>query len=365
MSFHEYRIDEVYSNADGTLQFIELTTTSGSQDLWQGQTITVSQGGTTHSFTFPGNLPTNATANTSVLIATQAFAAQGIVTPDFFIPAGFLFSGSGTVNFAGVNSLAYTGLPADGTHSLDASGAIVTASPTNFSGSTGQLPAAVNVVHGTDGNDTLTGIAGSDSFSALAGNDTLSGGGGNDTMDGGAGTDTAVLNVREQDLLVFEVTPSQTHLSAASADLVLTGIERISLADKLVVFDTHPGEPAWQAAALLWAGFGEAQALRELPLWAPQASVSVGMSQLAQLMIDHYAPGVGTQALVRYLYGSLAGIQSPTPGQVDEYASQVGEGKAFATNADLLAFAAGLSLNTDRMGSFTGSVQHLDALLLI
>src|SRR4051794_14237204 len=50
------------------------------------------------------------------------------------------------------------------------------------------LPGAV--VHGADGNDTLTGGSANDTLYGDNGNDSLLGGNGNDTMDGGAGNDT-------------------------------------------------------------------------------------------------------------------------------------------------------------------------------
>jgi Ca2+-binding RTX toxin-like protein len=312
----------------------------------------------THSFTFPANLPSESTADTSVLIATQGFADLGIVTPNYIVPAGFLFTSGGTLNFAGADIVTYTALPTDGTHSVNRSGVVATATPTNFAGATGQLPSTITL-DGTAGNDTLAGTSANEIINGLAGNDTLSGGGGNDTMDGGSGTDTATLGVREQDLLSFDVSGGHTHITTASGSLDLTGVERISLTDKLVVFDTNVGDPAWQAYALLTAGFGATTGLQQLSLWAPNATVSVTMAQLAQQMIDHYAPGVSTSLLVAYLYGSIAGV-SPSQAQVDEFANQVGSGKTFATQGDLLAFAASLSLNTDKMVGFVGTVQYLD-----
>jgi Ca2+-binding RTX toxin-like protein len=50
------------------------------------------------------------------------------------------------------------------------------------------LPGAV--IHGADGNDTITGGSGNDTLYGDNGNDSLLGGNGNDTMDGGAGNDT-------------------------------------------------------------------------------------------------------------------------------------------------------------------------------
>jgi parallel beta-helix repeat protein len=51
------------------------------------------------------------------------------------------------------------------------------------------VAAAVGVINGTSGKDTLTGTSGNDQLFGLAGADTLNGGGGNDILVGGAGID--------------------------------------------------------------------------------------------------------------------------------------------------------------------------------
>ena len=48
----------------------------------------------------------------------------------------------------------------------------------------------LNILFGTDNNDTLVGGAGDERISGRKGNDTLIGGGGNDRIDGGDGSDT-------------------------------------------------------------------------------------------------------------------------------------------------------------------------------
>ena len=56
-NFHLWRITEIYSNASGSVQFIELTSMASGQQYVAGHTITASQGNQTHSYTFPTNLP--------------------------------------------------------------------------------------------------------------------------------------------------------------------------------------------------------------------------------------------------------------------------------------------------------------------
>jgi Ca2+-binding RTX toxin-like protein len=144
VSFHLYNIDEIYSNASGTVQFIELFTGSGSQNFFDGHQITVT-GSSTHTFTFDHNLDTmQSTANTHVLIATQGFADLGIVTPDFIVPNGFLFNG-GTIAFGPdtipvPDTVMYSGLMSHGTHSITRTGVDQVATPTNFAGQQGEIP---------------------------------------------------------------------------------------------------------------------------------------------------------------------------------------------------------------------------------
>ena len=140
-SFHLWQLNEIYSNADGTVQFIELITGSDGQQFLTGHTIESSQGATTRSFTFPSNLPGN-TAGSSFLIGTTGFAALGLVTPDYIVPNGFLFTTNGSVNFAGVDSVSWAALPVDGTLSVDRFGAMAINSPKNFAGASGSVPAS-------------------------------------------------------------------------------------------------------------------------------------------------------------------------------------------------------------------------------
>lgn len=190
MSFHLFNINEVYSNADGTVQFIEFVSNDNFQDRWGGHSIISTNGASTNTFNVPTDLPSSATAGKSVLVATQGFANLGITVPDFIIPSGFLFINSGTVNFPGMDSFSYSVLPTDSTLSLKRNGTTAINSPMDFAGITGTVSGASGgPIDGAAGNDTLNGTAGDDKMSGLAGNDILKGLAGNDTMDGGIGDD--------------------------------------------------------------------------------------------------------------------------------------------------------------------------------
>src|SRR2546428_7304594 len=101
-----WQINEIYSNADGSVQFIELITASSGQQFVTGQAMTSSQGATTYTLNITTDLPGDS-ANKTFLIGTQGFAALNIVAPD-----GFLFTGGGTLNQRGGSGTASYPLPA-------------------------------------------------------------------------------------------------------------------------------------------------------------------------------------------------------------------------------------------------------------
>ena len=145
---HLFGIEQIYSNADGTVQFIVLHEMSGAngENLWSGQMLTTQGGQGMRSFTFPSNLPSSATANRRVLVATEGFAALGIVTPNYTVTNGFLPLGSGTVTFVPANDrVTYSSLPNDGTHALDRFGTVIPNVATNFAGATGSVTAGAPV----------------------------------------------------------------------------------------------------------------------------------------------------------------------------------------------------------------------------
>jgi len=81
-SFHLFRIDQIYSNADGSVQYVVMRESTGSngENFWAGlQFRTTNAAGVIKTFTVPSNLPSSSTASRSVLLATAGFAALGIV----------------------------------------------------------------------------------------------------------------------------------------------------------------------------------------------------------------------------------------------------------------------------------------------
>ncbi|MBI5258906.1 MAG: calcium-binding protein [Burkholderiales bacterium] len=353
MSFHLYLINEVFSNADGTVQFIELKVGNhNGESLWRGHTLSVVQGNTVHSFTFPQNLPSSATANTSVLVATQGFANLGLVTPDFIVPDGFLFtSGAATVNFAEVDELFYSALPTDGTLSLSRTLSTGTNSPTNFAGKTGTVvlapppPPPPPPITGTSGPDTLQGTDAGERIEGLAGNDTLAGGAGDDTLDGGAGLDTATFAARRAEVTLGAGGRSVTGPQGTDS---LTGIERLHFADQSVAYDLEAA--AGHTARLLGALLGVAAVHNPVYVGLGLALFDQGLSReavAAQAIGAVLGPAPDNAALVQQVYTSIVGAPADA-GTVAGLAALVSSGQF--TQVSLTLFAADLQQNAEHIG---------------
>jgi len=144
---HLWKVSEAFSNASGSVQFVELFCTANSEAGLGAFTLT----STTNTLNFVTNLPSATTLNTWALCATSNFASQaGGITPDYIIPANFFPTGGGTLNYAsGIDAWAYGAVPTDGVNSLNKSTSnIVTTgvnSPHNFAGASGSVNLASTV----------------------------------------------------------------------------------------------------------------------------------------------------------------------------------------------------------------------------
>ena len=141
--FHLFRIDQVYSNADGKVQYVVIRESTGSngENFLQNRALTMTSAAGTKLFLFPTNLPSSATASRSVLIATSGFAALGLVTPDYTIPDGFVAVGGGTLDYASFDHITFGALPTDGATAIDRNGNHVAATPKNFAGASATITA--------------------------------------------------------------------------------------------------------------------------------------------------------------------------------------------------------------------------------
>jgi hypothetical protein len=122
-SFHTFEIVQIYSNADGSIQYVvlhEYAGANGEQSL-AGQTLTATRGSTTKTYVFPYDLPSSATAGRYVLIATQGYADAAAAypqfaaaRPDYVIPNQFIPTDGGALTYAGIDQVAFGPLPVDG-----------------------------------------------------------------------------------------------------------------------------------------------------------------------------------------------------------------------------------------------------------
>lgn len=351
MSFHLYRINELYSNADGTIQFIELSNgPTNGEGFWAGQNIKVTQGGTTHTYNFVANLPsTSATANTTVLIATQGFADLGIATPNFIVPSGFLFtSGGGTVNFAGVDSVSYSSLPLDGVHAVDRSGTMQVNTPRNFAGTTGTALPSPSVKGGT-GNDTLSGGSG---------NDFMMGGAGNDAIDGASGTNTAVYSGNRAGYTVANSggNITVTDNGGSEGSDTLTNIQRVWFGDKYLAFDAE-GD-AGIMYRIYQAAFDRVPDLGGLGYWISQREGGTSFNDIASFFVSSsefqslYGANPTNSTMVTALYQNVLN-RAPDQGGFDYWTGQLSSGAISRPNL-LIAFAD----SPENRAQVSGAIQN-------
>src|SRR5206468_2670797 len=141
-SFETWAIDEIYSNGDGTVQYVVLHEAQGlnQQDVLLGQRLTVARAGIGRSVVLDHNLPSMLTGGKRLLVASSGFLALGIITPDYVMPNRFLPIDGGTLDYAGVDQVVYPPLPIDGANAYYRGGAIKANLATNFLGATATSP---------------------------------------------------------------------------------------------------------------------------------------------------------------------------------------------------------------------------------
>jgi hypothetical protein len=142
--FHLWNFTEVFSNADGSVQFVELFTTAPDEFDADNELLKSS----TKTYTFPVDLP-GTTTNKHFIVATAAFASlPGAVTPDYVIPDNFFNPAGDTLRLCRLNCLnanlydtrTFTNLPTDGVTSLNyPSVTQATNTPINFAGASGSV----------------------------------------------------------------------------------------------------------------------------------------------------------------------------------------------------------------------------------
>ena len=150
---HTWDVSEVFSNADGTVQFVELMEANGGNN--EGNVGNGSITSNTQSFSWTNGAVSN-TANRFYLLATQGFAdLPGAPPPDAIIPAGSVpfFDVTGdSVDFVIYDTCTFGPIPTDGIDSFDCvTSTTGVATPTNYAGCTNTLlPASITLDHVDD-----------------------------------------------------------------------------------------------------------------------------------------------------------------------------------------------------------------------
>jgi hypothetical protein len=153
-SFHRWLPEEAFSNASGSVQFIEFSDAFAGEEFLTETSLQSNA----NNFIFGANLPSSSTNGRNFLVGTAAFAAlPGAPAPDYTIPSNFFSTTADSLFLNGTIQphLTFTAgqLPTDGIHSLFFNGASLSTgldSPTNFSGVSGNVtvpePASVSLV---------------------------------------------------------------------------------------------------------------------------------------------------------------------------------------------------------------------------
>ena len=140
---HTWDVKEVFSNDDGTIQFVELFDAGvGGTEVNVGNgTLTSTQHPT--GFAFGQGQVAQPTNGKRYLIATADFAAiPGAPTPDVIIPANrtpFFSTSGSTITFSSGDSLVFGPVPTNGIDSFDEDTGVGPNSPTNYAGQSGSI----------------------------------------------------------------------------------------------------------------------------------------------------------------------------------------------------------------------------------
>jgi len=157
---HQWRFNELFTNGDGTIQFVEMQECCGFTMETNLSSKWILAVHANHKYTFRSNLTGN-TANKYLLLATQGFAdTPGAPAPDIIIPNGFLPTNGDTLEYWQYPDATrgFGVLPMDGKTALEVGPgpdgvsdtdddvyAPAVNSPTNYSGETGSIDLTVPV----------------------------------------------------------------------------------------------------------------------------------------------------------------------------------------------------------------------------
>ncbi|MBG9390581.1 calcium-binding protein [Caenimonas aquaedulcis] len=230
---------------------------------------------------------------------------------------------------------------------------------------------------GYAGNDTLAGGTGNDVLDGGTGNDVLRIGSGHDNLNGGADVDTALFAGSTAGIAsAARGLGNAFHVTTADGTFDLSNVERAQFSNGLYAVDTQAqynflpgtGGNAWWAASFWHLGFGALPNEQDLSRWTAKID-QLGSDHvaLAQAMLDTYAPGISSEALITHIFQAQA-HRDPTDAEMQQWARYVapspppsgGSQPWFDTQAGFVAYVAQLEFHTAAMVGFTGTVQPLD-----
>ena len=180
----------------------------------------------------------------------------------------------------------------------------------------------------------------------------------NNTFDGQAGVDTAVFGGPRAAYVLTGNAVTRTVTGGNDGSDTLLSIERLQFADTILASDTSPGGNTYQAWAMFNAGFDHAPSLAELSQWTAMLDRLGGnQRELAQTMINFYAPGVPDDVLVAYLWGTIIGGPIP-PDMLSQFVGLLADGSF--TQASLVEYVANIDYNTVELVGMVGQPAQLD-----
>ncbi len=139
---HLWRFNEIFSNADGTIQFIEMRECCGQDHEFNLIGHWIGSVSTDSTFYFPSNL-VPPTGHRHLLFGTPGFAAlPGAPTPDYIIPENFVAIDGDILlySFYSNATMHVPPLPVDGVSVMGPLGEVLpTNTPTNYAGETGTV----------------------------------------------------------------------------------------------------------------------------------------------------------------------------------------------------------------------------------
>ncbi len=146
---HTWDVSEIFSNADGTIQFIELREPNGGccEDGVPGHKIASSK----RTFIIPLPDLAQPTAFRRLLFGTVGFAQlPGAPLPDYIIPTNFFYLDGDAVTYTPYDTFdfSFTVVPTDGINSLGPGrfGSVIEInSPTNYAGDSGTVDAGTSI----------------------------------------------------------------------------------------------------------------------------------------------------------------------------------------------------------------------------